>query len=144
MRKEGCENGEVYCTGCLTETMRCRSPETPSIKNITPSCPRSHPPTLRAPWSAAQPSSLNYPAPLRLTAATGPNNNVPLLDLHSLHRALKYASHEDHRATQRPSLPRTLEPRKRHPNGHPRPSGRHELALSPGGNVSVLLLAVEF
>jgi len=61
----------------------------------------------------------SYPAPLWLAAATGPNNNVPLLDLHSLYRALKYASHEDRRATETESSPRTL---KRAPLAYPIPT----------------------
>lgn len=44
----------------------------------------------------------SHPAPLWLATATGPNNNVPLLDPHSQYRALKYASHEDRRAARGP------------------------------------------
>lgn len=114
--KRGLRNGKDTMHGAShrNNATRRRSPETPSIKNITPSCPR-HPPSYGCrepsvfPWPAAPTSLRSHPAPLWLAAATGPNNNVPLLDLHSLYRALKYASHEDRRAVETESSPRTLE-----------------------------------
>lgn len=113
-----------------------RSPETPSIKNITPSFflpAYSHLPSSAAARTLCIPHGRrldlplrSHPAPLWLAAATGPNNNVPLLDLHSLYRALKYASREDRRATETESLHAPLSRART-----PRLSDPYERALSP-------------
>lgn len=128
----------MYGASRRNNAARRRSPETPSIKNITPSCPpsselaRCDPPYPRGRGSSTLLSAVFPPrSTLVGTAATDPNNNVPLLDLHSLHRALKYASHED-----RPRYLLVIHaPLNHHRARNPSPSGSVEQALSPRGNV---------